>query len=245
MISITEREIMTKMVRWRCEECGSGCLAPSRPRMDDVRRYCLDCSKQSGRLVRRISPTLEKERAKKAQAQAARRSKKVEAQRQVREQEKARREILKPVLTLTSEGLDVQKEARKIWGLLKEHHRGRPMPKVIVRSERITVDSEGRTWVKPSRNTGRAYMSRGFVTLVPRAQWETLAHEMVHMAVGSRHSDTGRRKVHDEVFYYALKDLCERRWKVQINFSKVRRWGYEVDWMIAGQLIRAGVFEVK
>jgi hypothetical protein len=59
-------------VRWVCPT--EGCLtptvlAPSRPRSDDVRRFCLECSDRTGRLVRRVPPALVKEReAKKVRA---------------------------------------------------------------------------------------------------------------------------------------------------------------------------------
>jgi len=52
----------TKQVRWKCTICNSGVLAPSRPRKDDVRRYCLQCSGKTGKLVERIAPSLEKKR---------------------------------------------------------------------------------------------------------------------------------------------------------------------------------------
>ena len=59
---------MTRTVRWVCPTEGAShtsVLAPSRPRLDDVRRFCLECSKASGKLVRRVPPTLEREREKR------------------------------------------------------------------------------------------------------------------------------------------------------------------------------------
>lgn len=59
--------------RWVCPNgCGNNILAPGRMRTDDVRRYCLDCSKKSGRLVARVCPALEK---KRTDAKARRREK--------------------------------------------------------------------------------------------------------------------------------------------------------------------------
>ena len=62
-----------KQFRWVCPNCGAGKLAPSRPRKDDVRRYCLACSERTGRLVERLSPALEKQRreAKEKRKRAA------------------------------------------------------------------------------------------------------------------------------------------------------------------------------
>ncbi len=53
-----------KMHRWLCpnDAAHAAKLAPSRPRKDDVRRYCLVCSEKSGRLVERIVPQLESRR---------------------------------------------------------------------------------------------------------------------------------------------------------------------------------------
>lgn len=56
---------MSKLARWICPRCRDGKLAPNRPRKNDVRRYCLACSEKSGRLVERVSPKLERKRAKK------------------------------------------------------------------------------------------------------------------------------------------------------------------------------------
>lgn len=52
----------TKSRRWVCPDCGTGKLAPSRPRRDDVRRYCLRCSERTGRLVERVCPVNERAR---------------------------------------------------------------------------------------------------------------------------------------------------------------------------------------
>jgi hypothetical protein len=61
--------------RWQCPLCGSGKLAPSRPRKIDVRRYCLACSEKTGELVERRCPTLDRRReavaAKKKQRRRA------------------------------------------------------------------------------------------------------------------------------------------------------------------------------
>jgi|SRR5215469_354832 len=70
-----EEGIVSKLLRWTCPSCSFGVLAPSRPRRNDVRRYCLDCSKTSGRLVERVSPKLEAKREAKKKSQAEKRRK--------------------------------------------------------------------------------------------------------------------------------------------------------------------------
>lgn len=39
---------------WRCPDCEGGIRAPSRLRKVDARRYCLDCTAQTGKLVERV-----------------------------------------------------------------------------------------------------------------------------------------------------------------------------------------------
>lgn len=58
---------MTKLVRWVCPVCHVGKLAPSRPRKNDTRRYCLPCSGESTRLVERVAPALETKRQTRRQ----------------------------------------------------------------------------------------------------------------------------------------------------------------------------------
>jgi len=64
---------MPKLLRWACPLCSDVKLAPSRPRKNDTRRYCLRCSEEKGRLVERVSPKLEAKREAKKQAQAKKR----------------------------------------------------------------------------------------------------------------------------------------------------------------------------
>jgi hypothetical protein len=75
--------------RWVCPNCGAGKLAPSRPRKDDVRRYCLPCSERTGRLVERLSPSLERQRReateRRQKAAKRKRASKSTARRKYRE----------------------------------------------------------------------------------------------------------------------------------------------------------------
>lgn len=63
-----------KRLRWFCpRDLHPGVLAPRRLATDDVRRFCLPCSKTVGKLVRRLAPVLEKDREeRKARARASR-----------------------------------------------------------------------------------------------------------------------------------------------------------------------------
>ncbi|HEY8310551.1 MAG TPA: hypothetical protein VIG47_08345, partial [Gemmatimonadaceae bacterium] len=51
------------MPRWECpNKKHPGVLGPSKPRRDNICRYCLACSMSSGKLVDRVCPALEKKR---------------------------------------------------------------------------------------------------------------------------------------------------------------------------------------
>lgn len=70
-----------KRKRWVCPRCDGAVLAPSRPRRDDARRYCLACTKTTGRLVERECPALERERERKAVKRAQLRKAEIERKR--------------------------------------------------------------------------------------------------------------------------------------------------------------------
>jgi DNA-directed RNA polymerase subunit N (RpoN/RPB10) len=105
---------MKKQVRWKCERCGDGLLAPSKPRRDDVRRYCLPCSSETGKLVERFSPALEAQRitAKRKYQKKVAKRKQIERSLDavVRDRKKARRALV----------AHVEKEAAKIWSMMLE-----------------------------------------------------------------------------------------------------------------------------
>lgn len=72
------------MPRWKCPKCDAGCNAPSRPRRDDARRYCLACTAKTGRLVERVCLIHEK-RAEVKKASREARALRAEATRAAQE----------------------------------------------------------------------------------------------------------------------------------------------------------------
>ena len=70
------------MKRWVCPRCKDGVLGLARPRRDDVRRYCLSCSAETGRLVERSCPSAVAKRER-----AVKRSSEREVERNARELE--------------------------------------------------------------------------------------------------------------------------------------------------------------
>jgi hypothetical protein len=196
----------TKQVRWKCLNCDSGVLAPSRPRKDDVRRYCLKCSAKTGKLVERVAPSLEKKReaskAKSTQKQKVKRAKIAQAK-------------------TSHSGFDVEKEAQRLWKILQtqENKPTRPIPSIKIVNR------------KRSASSGVCYYGEHAVTLNLGTEtidaWETLAHELNH-AIGHRG--------HDHNFYRSLKQLTETRWKIRVNSFDWSRAGYNCDWDLRKQL---------
>jgi hypothetical protein len=55
-------------ILWTCPlNAHAAVKGPSRPRRDNLCRYCIECSKGAGKLVRRVSPKLEKKRAARSE----------------------------------------------------------------------------------------------------------------------------------------------------------------------------------
>lgn len=157
--------------RWICpnENCKEkGVLAPTRPRKDDVRRFCLSCSASTGRLVERIAPALIKEREKKAEASKARR------------QAKLQKEKNQETAYYTVAGLDLQVE-------LKRMLKAPTLKKLKRRNVSLKVRRASRC---PSSRLGWAkyWKAEIQVTTYPgqdryEAQ-EILLHELCHLAAG-------------------------------------------------------------
>lgn len=229
-----------KQVRWKCPTCGNGLLAPSRPRRNDVRRYCLPCSSKAGVLVERVAPALDKQRETREKARAERERKKREkARRQHDRAMNTPRELAKRKFSVEGEyGMPIKRETARLWKLLAKmpttmHGAERTIrrvtnnhpPHVTLFKKGWRIDEQQRVWITGAR-LGVAWQG-GTIEVAPCVSWETLAHEIIHVA--------GYRG-HDSEFYNALKWLAEARFKTRIDFSTVTRYGYWVDGLIATQI---------
>jgi hypothetical protein len=171
-----------RRVRWECPNGCAAVLGPSRPRRDDVARYCLRCSAQVGRLVDRTSPALARERGEKVQRRLA-----ADAKRSVRREEcEAAR--------FTVAGLDLRVELACFLRL--DAIRSNPLTIPIAYSPRLRVRRFAR---KPSLFGLARYHAWEIVILaypgITRDDVrETLLHEVVHFATRSGH-DTRFRTV--------------------------------------------------
>lgn len=91
------------MANWTCPNCQSVKRAPDRARKDDTRTYCLACSEETGRLVRREPLALiakrvarsERVKAKIAARAKVERAKEAKARAKVKAKERQRQEQLR------------------------------------------------------------------------------------------------------------------------------------------------------
>lgn len=211
------------MIRWVCPNCGSGTNAPERPRRNDVRRYCLTCSKATGLLVERTAPKLERRRETAALRQRERRRKAAE-----RERSRYVVEAYDALGRLVE--VDLLAETRRA---LREMGFRRPN-EVDVGVHR--------------RHSGRAHAypfawrihysieptSEGIQR--PGYEWilETVYHEAAHIATGTDESDA--RRWHGESFQKVLSDALQRRWP-WLRWGSVRTGGsYEKDRDVVEQM---------
>jgi hypothetical protein len=217
--------------RWVCPSCSSGVMAPGRPRRDDVRRYCLDCSKKTGRLVERTCPALETKRvASRATSTAKAKTKRQTAARQRARQaaaEKARLDArFRVPHPVTGETVDARREIAKVWRAARKVE-----PRLAEEPPKLVASRGGGSY---------AYTYHHKIHLGKGAGWSTLVHEVAHFVQAKRglalRSD-GKRAVHDRAFYYGMKEVMEQLVPgLRISFYRVTSWGYNVDTVIAQQL---------
>lgn len=213
--------------RWKCPNCNSGLLAPTKPRMNDVRRYCLPCSAKTGKLVQRISPALEKKKAEKKVAATKRTASK-------RETVAKKNAPLKEQQRIDAQRVKmIQKEAERIWKLMIPFHKGKPLPKInIVRGQNRGAQYGHAEYL---RNTIQVNVDRDQSVYRSRRVWEVLAHELAHCAVPPKLTNGTSRDVHSKEFYQCLREVWQKRWKCSISFFEVSTWGYSVDYIIGKQ----------
>ena len=191
-------------VRWACPTSDSGhpaVIAPSRPRKDDVRRFCLACSSASGRLVARVPPALERKRE-------ARRASEVERLVKV-----AVRERERDVAYYTVAGVNLMDEmcrmiqAKAFIGT-PLRHRGR-RPTLIVRRR----SSKPRRFGFAQGGRWRIIIS-AYPDITAHDVRETLCHELAHLATpGTVHGIAWKT-----MFRNASEELFGVRPRVELRY---------------------------
>lgn len=191
------------MKRWKCTQCGSGVNAPGRMRRDDVRRYCLACSKTTGRLVQRTCPVLDREREQKA----ARRAAKAKAFRDRR------------TAKVTFAGVNVPDLATMCWAKLMRLgyvKQGRRPPRVEVKRTQAG-NTRGRAGVR-GMSDGLPYVTFYIGPDADAASIKELVlHEMCHHIDGAW--DRGDHNNHDHRFNGALCDVAHVLWGFDVVSS--------------------------
>lgn len=194
------------MKRWVCPRCGKGALAPERPRKDDARRFCLACSAQTGRMVERVSPALERERAEAKERTAAKSAAK---SAKARDAERERRSI---------GGFDLDAEAKRLWKLptLREAQ------KIGRSSQMPTIEIRRTTRAALRRTAGHAKLYRRHIVLTLGTNagdaLETLEHELMHIALQEGHTPR---------FWSFCRSLAKEAWP-EARFSW-RRDGWQTS----------------
>lgn len=216
-----------KQVRWVCPLCNTGALAPSKPRMNDVRRYCLTCSKKEGVLIQRIAPSLERKRATSKEATKKKQANKRASISKKNAPAKAQQRIDAQRMKM------IEKEAQVIWKLMTPYHNGKPLPTInIVRAQnRGRQRGHAAYW----RNSIQVNVDKDQSVSRSNRVWRVLAHELAHCAVPPKHTGGVNRDTHNREFYYCLRDAWQQRWKCNISFFEVSKWGYSVDYIIEKQ----------
>ena len=230
-----------KQVRWKCPTCDSGVLAPSKPRKDDIRRYCLPCSEKVGRLQTRVAPALEKQRERSAMSN----KKKNQRKRQTASKRASVKNQKQAAIKARQRLFD--KEAARIWDLMEPWHKNKfkgKVPRVtLANAKRVGHGGGGLSW----GGSVQVNVSQIQTASSQKYAWHVLAHELAHCACPPIMDwKTGKQDVHHREFYLCLKAVTEKRWKTQISFYGVseKQFGYSVDHVIERQAKDKVVFPV-
>lgn len=221
-----------KMRRWVCPTCGDGCLAPSRPRRDDVRRYCLDCSKRSGRLVERSCPANERKREASSARSTSRR--KAAADRQ-KAAEDARYVVNCVDAVETIHRLDVREEVWRQWRILAPRWRAQPTLDVI----RTTKGIRGRAWWGGRHRV----LLRVHDGCSMEGLKELIMHELVHLFASphdkpvTNRNGHERQQIHGPAFRRALVESAQTLWP-DVRVGSLNRGAYVLDGIIRAELDR-------
>lgn len=167
-----------RRVRWECPAgAHAAVLAPARPPKDDVRRFCIECSRGSGRLQKRVPAALEKERERR-HLRAKEWAKK-----------KAAREAEKLGAYYRHEGFCLRAELDLAWSLpvVREWlaRRGaahRAAPNLRVRRQKALGRLYGTA--RHGRHEVMVVVAPG-ITLASLVN--TILHEVAHLALGPHH----------------------------------------------------------
>jgi hypothetical protein len=191
----------------------------------------LPCSEETGRLVERVAPSIERKRATSTAASRARaKAKRDRAAKQRAEAAAAERARLDARflrrLPATGETVDLRRELPRVWRAARKVE-----PRLSETPPTLVAIHGGGSYACSYENEIRLGRS---------ADWHTLVHEVAHFVQSRRGFATrsdGKRAVHDRAFYMILRDVMERLVPgLRVSFASVTSWGYVVDSIVAQQV---------
>jgi hypothetical protein len=215
----------TKRVRWQCPEGKhAGELGSTRPPADATVRYCLECSRETGRLVKRVAPALEAKRDRRKEVLIERAK-----VRSARKREDERRKHV--IQVVEADGMmgevDVVATMRKMRRLPELRNL---KPGWEPSKEKITLRRRRQSWGDYSGHAkvdwGWAEAGEIVLTLregAPRSTIEEVClHELVHILLP-------RKTWHGRTFRSTLLRAAREWWPGQID--EVRNEGdvYDMD----------------
>jgi hypothetical protein len=194
-----------KRIRWNCpHDRHPAVLGPSRPALDSIVRYCLPCSFITGRLEKRIAPTLESKRAAAAVTSAAKAKAKRAREARARERKKQAE-----TERYTVEGVDLREDFKRLIKLRafggKTGRLFRSPPEFVI-SRRTQHPARRLGYAEPWRNriTVATYPGQSLAGVR-----ETLVHELTHIVVGQRDGAW-----HGPLFHKTLRAAFSEAYKV-------------------------------
>lgn len=201
--------------RWECPRCDRpGVLGPGRMRKDDIRRFCVPCSEDTGRLVARACPALDRQRERKAAIQQEKRQAARVAERETTEHMRYARQVLRKAVGLKAWAREGVKMTPNVLDILDGG------------ADRWTRGRAGWTgWVSVGRGSTRAWTAQVII--------HELAHICVHRA-GFREAHHGQQfrgvmlSAACEFFGLAERDVLDKWAEIKATKSD-RILAYKLD----------------
>jgi hypothetical protein len=213
--------------------CQNALRAPSRPRADDVRRFCLTCSQTTGRLVQRLCAVLEKVREERAE-----KKKKRELEKRARNAIRANAAKEQVRAKHTVMGVDLLAEAQRYWDVLCRSPHTKDGTGAFERQKALRARGVPQIVVTKCRRgfSGVCRRKNGVLTVVVRFSGdntydaasvrELLLHELAHAAMpwGTMHKMPFRK---------CLRDAANELWGVEVGIIPRHRYGLD-DLIVEG-----------
>ncbi len=207
---------------WTCMTCQTTVRAPSRPRKDDVRAFCLTCSESTGRFVRRVCQALERERTERLVSAAAK-----SAAAKTRAAARAAKAKATAAAKYIVADVDIMAEAAKYWTVLcASSHLASPWRSAETRAcPPIVVKTLKSGYSGTCFN--HQVVVRYSASTDPAEVRELLLHELTHAVcpLGENHGPLFRK---------VLRDAAEKLWGTEVPILPLHRYG--LDDLIIEQL---------